>query len=194
MARREQRLVKRVQQGDLRAAERLVHEHYPAVYRLHRSLTYDADEARDLTQETFVRLWRSLDQFRGDSSLSTWLHSIAFNLVLETRRKRRPTTCRWDEMDPEGAAPDSVIEEVVARAQGDRVRQALGRLDDEYRDAIVLYYLQGLSINEVADVLGVPAGTVKSRLTRARERLRKIMTEMELVGDDLRQTQCRVAS
>ncbi len=130
-----------------------------------RMLDSDAD-AQDVAQETFVRAWRSLGRFRGDSSVATWLYRIATNQclsLLAARREHAPLRdedARVDERDPAWL--------VVQRERMDAVSRAVSRLPDDQRSALVLRDYEGLSYAEVAEVLGIGVGAVKSRIHRAR--------------------------
>lgn len=164
--------VRRILDGDRAAGERLVSEHYPRISRLLRHLTGSADAAEDLAQQTLVKAWQALATFRGDSSLATWLHRIAYHEYthwLRARREHAPIEAAGDLPDAR-AAPG--VEAVL-------LRQALAQLPLEQREAFHLYHVQELSIVEVAVVLDVPAGTVKSRLFHARRRLRELLGEPE---------------
>ena len=151
---------------------------YNAIYRLVGS----ADDARDLLQDTFVKAYENLGTFRGGSSLYTWLFRIAVNTSLSHRRKRK-----WlqvgapgpgeDGANPVAAVPDASAADpadgLVAAEVEAGVQQALESLDDEHRTVVVLRDLQHCDYHEIAEILEVPTGTVKSRLHRARLMLRE---------------------
>lgn len=158
---------------------------YAAVYRM----VGDAEDARDLAQETFLRAWSSLRGFEGASSFGTWLHSIAINQVRSEMRKRsarkRGAPASLDAMrgeadegsfDPPSSAPEP-SEVLSTREDVVRLRRAIDDLDPEQREALVLREFQGLSYEEIAEATGVPVGTVRSRLFRARSELRERMEE-----------------
>jgi RNA polymerase sigma-70 factor (ECF subfamily) len=170
-------LVRRVLSGDQAAGERLVTEHYPRICRFLRHLTGQPEEAEHLTQQTFANAWGALAEFRGQSSLATWLHRIAYHAYthhLRARREHVPLEAAASD-DPEARVLDAVL-----------LQEALGQVSAEHREAFLLYYVQGLSVSESASVLGVPEGTVKSRLHAARLRLRELLTETkEAVPDGL---------
>jgi RNA polymerase sigma-70 factor (ECF subfamily) len=153
---------------------------HAAVYRM----VGDAEDARDLAQETFVRAWSSLRSFQGGSSFGTWLYSIALNQVRSEMRKRSALkrgapvsldATRGDDeggIDPADSAPGS--EERAETAEDvTLLRQEVARLDAEHREVLVLREFQDLSYEEIAEIVGVPVGTVRSRLFRAREDLRR---------------------
>jgi RNA polymerase sigma-70 factor, ECF subfamily len=159
-------MVGRILDGDRRAGERLVREHYPRLYRLLYHLTGDVEVAQDLAQQTFVRAWQALASFRRDARLAPWLNQIAYHEYTHWLRGRRPHV----PLEQAAEAPDpraaGALEEIVTRG-------ALACLSPEHRETFLLFHLQGLSVEEVALVLEIPVGTVKSRLHIARRRLRE---------------------
>jgi RNA polymerase sigma-70 factor (ECF subfamily) len=156
--------------GSETAFARLVAQHRPAIRRAAARMLDDEALAEDATQETLLKAWRHLRSFRGEAAFGTWLYHIARNVCRTwsaTARTRRPavrpwTLAAWPAGDP---APD----EQVARAELARcVRGAVARLPEEYRAAVWLRDLEGVPYTEVAATLGVPLGTVKSRISRGR--------------------------
>jgi len=155
--------------------EQIVRDNSARVYRLAYRLTGNRQDAEDLTQETFVRVFRSLDSF-VPGTFEGWLHSITTNLFLDQVRRRRrirmdatgDETARWEATDELGA-PERAYEH--ANLDHD-VQRALSELPPEYRAAVVLCDIEGLSYEEIAVTLGVKLGTVRSRIHRARARLR----------------------
>jgi RNA polymerase sigma-70 factor (ECF subfamily) len=157
-----------VLQGDRAAGERLVAAHYPRVFRLLRSLAGEGDAAQDLTQQTFARAWQSLSTFQGRSGLATWLNKIAYHEYTHWLRARR-----IDAPLDEAAAIEDLRE--ARGLDSILVSRALTLLSTDLRETFVLYYMQEFSIAEVAGLLDVPAGTVKSRLFAARQRMRELL-------------------
>jgi RNA polymerase sigma-70 factor (ECF subfamily) len=144
----------------------------------------DADEAADAAQEAFVRAYRALPNFRGDSAFGTWLHRIAANVAVDAaaRLKRRPLSLDApvdDASDRPGFdAPDPAAGPESVALRGERrsaVRQALAQLPENQRVVLVLFDIQGHSYEEAAQLLKLPMGTVKSRLNRARLALRELL-------------------
>jgi RNA polymerase sigma-70 factor (ECF subfamily) len=184
----EHRLIERCRSGDLTAFDELVAQHQNRIYNLCYWTLGDADEAADAAQTVFVRAFRSFANFRGDSALSTWLHRIAINVTIDAarRRQRAPLSLSVLEggdgeaglREVDSAAsyfttPDSTAQEVVTRGERQRaVREALSTLPDHHRTVLVLFDIEGHSYEEVANLLELPLGTVKSRLNRARLALR----------------------
>jgi RNA polymerase sigma-70 factor (ECF subfamily) len=168
----ENALIKRVLKGDAKAAETLVTTHYARIYRLLRCLTGSVETAEDLTQQTFMRAWQALASYQGRAAFATWLHRIAYHEYTHWLRARR------DHLPLDEAAH---IADLKAAHGLDSilVSRALMHLAAELRDVFVLYYLQQLSVAEVAEVLDMPAGTVKSRLFTARKQMRALWEAAE---------------
>ncbi len=162
---------KRILSGDRAAGERLVTQAYPRIYRMLRNLSGHSEIAEDLTQQTFARAWQSLPGYRGEASLMTWLHSIAYHEFTHWLRARRDLQPLEDAAEiPAPAVAEQGLITVM-------LRRALMQLSEEHRETFVLFYIQDLSVQEVAHILGVPVGTVKSRLSAARGRLRGMLKE-----------------
>jgi RNA polymerase sigma-70 factor, ECF subfamily len=170
-------LVRRIQQGDRQAFGELLDRYEARVYRLALSYTGSVADAEDVTQEVFLGIHRNLGQFRGRAALSTWIYRVAVNHCLEFRRKRRlPSvsldegaeipSVRWED-DPVQVATKVSLKEEVARA--------MAGLTDVQREVVEMHELHGLTYSECADVLGIPVGTVKSRLANAFVRLRETL-------------------
>jgi RNA polymerase sigma-70 factor (ECF subfamily) len=169
--------------GNESACTRLVTDHQRMVYQLGLHLLGDPQEALDLCQDVFLRVFRVLSQFRGQSSLRTWIYRIAINQASNRqrwwRRRHKPQQVSFDDA-PQGALrearlsafPDQLLQQQEVAAQ---VRAALEKLPFEQRTIIVLREIDGLSYEEIAESLGVAVGTVRSRLARAREQLRRIL-------------------
>ncbi len=158
-------LVRRAQRGERLAFEKLVEGHQHRMYTLAARVLGSREDADDAVQEALVRAWLALPKFRGDARFSTWLYRIVVNAAHDVRAKRRDRPA--DEL-PEPADPrDRFAEKELS---GD-LQQALNGLDDAYRVAVVLYDVLGCSYAEVAEMTGVPEGTVKSRIFRGRSEL-----------------------
>jgi RNA polymerase sigma-70 factor (ECF subfamily) len=174
-------LIQECRQGDARAFARLVSIHERLVYGLAARLLGDAEEARDVSQEVFLQVFRTLDQFQGRSSLKTWIYRIAVNQCHNRRRwwqrRRRGQMVSLDVVTPseeprEGSecGPERQFER---REQRRRLQQALGALPFRQRAVLLLREVEGLSCEQTAEALGLPVGTVKSRLSRARLALKQ---------------------
>jgi len=184
----EAQFLERLKAGDATAFNRLVEERHADIYALLYRLTEDAEEARDLTQETFLQAFRNIAGFRGDADLRTWLYRIAVNQARNRwrwwKRRRRDRTVSLDA--PAGSESETPLSAGIRdEGAGDPERQALARererallsalrtLSRSYREVIVLRDIEGLSYEEVARALELNVGTVKSRLSRGRSELRR---------------------
>ena len=184
----EEQFLEKLRAGDGMAFNRLVEERHGDIYALLYRLTEDPEEARDLTQETFLQAFRHLANFRGDADLRTWLYRIAVNQARNRwrwwKRRRRDRTVSLDA--PVSDGQDTPLSAGLAGDEGlDPERQALARerelalhtalksLSRPYREVIVLRDIEGLSYEEVAVSLDLNVGTVKSRLSRGRNELRR---------------------
>ena len=187
---REASLVQRCAVGDETACSELVGEHQRMVVQLAVNLLGDRDEALDLSQEVFLRVFRTIHRFRGQSSLRTWIYRIAVNQARNRhrfwRRRHRGdqvsldahVAAHGDFLSGAQAGPDRVLAQKELAA---RLNHALDNLPFDQRTAIVLREIDGLSYDEIAYSLGVAVGTVKSRLTRARQALRLELREERAV-------------
>lgn len=176
----ERQLIERYQQGDQAAAEAIFRLYHPAIHNLvHRMLGGSAD-VEDCVQEVFLKAFRGLQGFRGEASLKTWLYRIATNTslnYLEKAKRQQPVASLDAEPQANGvtplaetlASPDRGPEERLAlRELEEAIQDALGKLAPEFRTALVLRDVEGLSYEEVASATGAALGTVKSRIARAR--------------------------
>lgn len=176
-------LVAQAQQGDVQAFERLVLAYQDRLYGLCYRLAGNHADAQDLAQETFVRAYRALDRFRQEADFGTYLHRIAVNLWLN-HRKRNQAVLSLDDpvLTGEGELPRQVADNNRQPEQAiedgelkDLIWQAIGTLGREHRAVLVLREMETLSYEEIAAALGVAPGTVKSRLSRARNALKKAL-------------------
>jgi RNA polymerase sigma-70 factor (ECF subfamily) len=166
----DQEIASRVAAGDADAAEQFVREHYPAVFRLLRHLTGRREDAEDLTQQAFLVARAKIDRFRGNASLKTWLHRIAVNEYSQWKRKQKQTAPLTNERSMEEPGYGSFVE-------GESLLRALATLSDKHREAFILHEVEELPITAVAQILNVPAGTVKARLFYARRNLRAYLED-----------------
>ena len=178
--------MQRCADGDEAACSELVSEHQRMVFQLAMNLLGERDEALDLSQEVFLRVFRTIHRFRGQSSLRTWIYRIAVNQARNRhrfwRRRHRADQVSLDQhIETHGdflSAGESRPDRVLAQKElAERLQHALDRLPFDQRTAIVLHEIDGLSYEEIAFSLGVAIGTVKSRLTRARHALRLELRE-----------------
>lgn len=163
-------LIERARAGDDAAFEALVRRHEPVVARTVIRMLGPGDDAEDVGQETFVRFYRSLDRFRGDAAVGTYLVRIAMNLSLNAFKRRKREGSRFDDL-PEA---DPFLRPDAAAEAGERVEavhRALEELDGKHRAVVVLRMMEGRSTRETAEMLEIPEGTVMSRLQRALAKL-----------------------
>jgi RNA polymerase sigma-70 factor (ECF subfamily) len=156
----------------------LVERYDRAVYHLAYRTLQNVEEARDATQEAFFKAYRSLRTFKPGSKFSTWIFAIAYHACCDrlSRRKRYSS-----EELPERADPSPGPEhQAIALDEARRLRAAIDALPEKYRTVITLYHLQGKQYDEIAQVLGLPMGTVKTHLFRAKEQLRKLLSAAEV--------------
>ena len=180
--------IEKLKRGDAAAFEKLVNERSGEIYGLLYRLTENGEEARDLTQETFLRAFQSISHFRGESDLRTWIYRIAINQARNRwrwwRRRRREATVSIDEPEIGGGRLGLVatLKSPTARdpeqhtLQNERERalqKALSGLRRVYREAVVLRDIEGFAYEEIANTLNISVGTVKSRLARGRQELRR---------------------
>jgi RNA polymerase sigma-70 factor (ECF subfamily) len=176
-------VVRRVQGGETEAFEVLVEKYKRKTFRLAYGVLRDQEEALDVSQEAFVKAYRSLPKFKGDSAFYTWLFRITMNLALDRRRQRiaRAKSLGGEAVSPEEWERTAVSsdtppdEEAVSADRRARIGQALESLPEHHRAIIILSDIQGLSYREIAEVLAIPMGTVMSRLHNARKRLRDVL-------------------
>jgi RNA polymerase sigma-70 factor (ECF subfamily) len=174
----DQQLVERVQAGEKAAFDLLVRKYQHRVLKLVGRFVSDAAEAEDVAQEAFLKAYRALASFRGDSAFYTWLYRIAINTAKNAlvSNRRRPVDFDLDLQDPEqydrharlkeGDTPEGVLLTEEIRTV---VERAMEQLPEDLRTAIVLRELEGLSYEEIAEAMDCPVGTVRSRIFRARE-------------------------
>ena len=181
----EEQLIRRAQQGDNGAFEELLLLHQKKVYNLCLRMSANPDDALDLSQEAFLRAWRSLGQYQFEASLSTWLFRLTSNICIDflRRKKRRQEaslTESYDDSD-EGAelsVPDAQPgpeQQAMTNETKIELARAMEQLSPEHREISQLRVIEDLQYEQIADILGVRVGTVKSRLARARLSFRKIL-------------------
>jgi RNA polymerase sigma-70 factor (ECF subfamily) len=175
-------LCERAREGNLAAASELVALHYQKLFAFFRRLVPNDEDAADLTQKTFARVWSALPSYRGRSSFSTWLHGIGRNVYVDWRRRDHraddQTDQWWENCVAEGPSP---FEDAAEREQATRLHALVGRLDDEKKEVVHLHYYQGLSLKETAEALEIATSTVKYRLREALSFLRDSTRRAEAI-------------
>lgn len=181
-------LIVKAQQGDEDAFAQLLDAHQGKVYGLTLRLTGSPEDAMELTQETFFNAWRGLPSFHQDSKFSTWLYRLATNATIDfLRKEKRRRSVAVSSLSVEDEEEQRVLDipdhrftpqsEAERRELQEAVHRGLSKLSDEHRQVLILRELNGLSYGEIAEVLSIEEGTVKSRISRARLALRKILLE-----------------
>jgi RNA polymerase sigma-70 factor (ECF subfamily) len=184
-----QQLIHNAQKGDPDALNELIYSQQHYVYSIAMSVLKNPEDAADLTQEAFIRLFRALPQYNGDSRFTTWLYRLVVNLGRdELRRRGRQvpiiTTDDDQETDPLAMVadesrwnnPEGVLDSQEMRG---RVREALDQLEEHYRLVLTLYYFEDMKYTDIAEILDIPLNTVKSYIRRGKERLSAIMVAQE---------------
>lgn len=193
---REQELtvIRRVQHGDVEAFELLVAAYEKNVFNVALQMTGNREDAQDMAQEAFIKAYSSLSSFRGDSRFSSWLYRIVANVCLDFKRRqsRRPSASLTVEDDEgesvqldiadESQSPETLLEQKMTR---EAVREGLQQLPDEQRQILLLREIQGLSYEEIGEAMGLEAGTVKSRIFRARKKLCAFLLENGNIPDSI---------
>lgn len=171
----DQTLVAETLAGRHEAFGTLVERYDRAVYHLAYRTLRDQEEARDAAQEAFFKAYRSLRTFKPGAKFSTWIFAIVYHACCDRlARRKRYSNEELPERADTAAGPES---EAIASDEARRLRAAIAQLPEKYRTVITLYHLQGRQYDEIAQVLGVPMGTVKTHLFRAKEQLRRILNE-----------------
>jgi RNA polymerase sigma-70 factor (ECF subfamily) len=175
----DQQLVERAQRGDKRAFELLVEKYQRKLARLLSRLIRDPGEVEDVTQEAFIKAYRALPSFRGDSAFYTWLYRIGINTAknyLVAMGRRAPTSTEMEAEEAEGHDGGELLRDIntpesllLTKEIGNTVNAAIEALPEELRSAIQLRELEGMSYEEIAKLMDCPIGTVRSRIFRARE-------------------------
>ena len=181
----EEQLIRRAQQGDNSAFEQLLLTHQKKVYNLCLRMSANPDDALDLSQEAFIKAWRSIGQYQFEASFSTWLFRLTSNVCIDflRRKKRRQETSlteSYDDSDEgeEFSLPDTAPlpeEQAITNETKLELAQAMERLGPEHREILQLRVVENLPYEQIAEILDIRVGTVKSRLARARLSLRKIL-------------------
>ncbi|HTS52651.1 MAG TPA: RNA polymerase sigma factor RpoE [Burkholderiales bacterium] len=192
----DQQLVERAQRGDKRAFELLVAKYQRKLARLLSRFIRDPAEVEDVAQEAFIKAYRALPSFRGESAFYTWLYRIGINTAknyLVALGRRAPTTTEFDSEDAENFEDgdqlrdvDTPENELMSKQIAQTVNDTMEALPEELRTAIVLREIDGLSYEEIATVMNCPIGTVRSRIFRARETIAERLRPMLQTSKDRR--------
>lgn len=183
----EKKLVELSIGGDIEAFETLIQSHQKKVYNIALRMTKNPEDAQELAQDAFVRAFTSIGKFRGDSSFSTWLYRITINVCTDFLRKRNKAilismeqgaaSSEYEQaiqIAEESPGPDELVEKSQLKHM---VKDAMDSLSDEHRQVLILRDMMDMSYKEIANTLNVNEGTIKSRISRARSGLKKIITQ-----------------
>ena len=179
-------LLRRAQSGDPEAFERLMEPLEQLVWRVCWHYTGNREAAEDCGQEAMIRIWRNLANYRGECALESWVYRIAANCCMDwLRKKKRDQSVSMEPMTEQGFDPaddaPGTEEQVIAKDERQRLREAIALLPEDQREALILTQLEKVPYEEAAQVIGVSEGTVKSRVNRAKARLKEILSaEREL--------------
>jgi RNA polymerase sigma-70 factor (ECF subfamily) len=172
-------VIEACQRGDDEAFRVLFETHKDRVYSIALRYAGDPAVAMDIAQDTFLKLLSSIQQFRGDASFESWLYRLVVNSCLDYHRKRRRFLPLLDEaLDVFRAPRESALHDLLREEQTERVQQVVAQLPEEQRMVVVLRYTEGLSYEEIADLLGCRRGTVASRLNRAHKALERRLSHL----------------
>lgn len=179
-------LINAAKSGDQEAFRQIVERYQGAVYNLAYRMLGDPEEAEDAAQEIFVRLYRQLGRYDPERKFSTWTLAIATNYCIDQLRRRRMQFVPLENIIPWARARDAGPEgEALSRESRDEVQRLLKKLPEKYRAPLVLRYWEDLSCAEIAEILGVPEGTIKTQIHRARKQLGKMLEGAEERRDAL---------
>jgi len=176
-------LIQRCQQGDRTACQDIFLKYKDTVYNIAYGILRNVEDAQDMTQEVFIRVFEKINQFRFKSSFSTWLHRIVVNMCINERRKRKKYKSKvteftdyYEQMRPPVKTPEEAL---LKKERQNKIQEALGKLKDAHRTILVLREIEGLSYEELANVLQCSVGRIKSKLHEARMELRQSFKRLE---------------
>ncbi len=177
-------LIKKARRGDGRAFSMLIENHERFVFNVVYRITGNAEDARDVSQEAFIKAFKNFESYDESSAFSTWLYRIAVNTAIDfVRRRKKENNISFEDyiVDEKNQNSDSGIEEKVISKEGVKnIISAVNMLDDEFKTVIVLRDMEGMDYKEISDITGLPLGTVKSRLSRGRGKLRQMIEKFNL--------------
>lgn len=183
------KLIKRAKDGDVEAFERIIEEHQAVVYSIAYKMAGNESDAFDMAQEAFLKIYRNINKFDGRSKLSTWIYRVASNTCLDELKKRKRHIENTKSLDEEfDTAEDKIVFEIKdgkplpdEQLENAELREVLNKavaeLSEQHKSVLVLRDIEGFSYEDIAEILNINTGTVKSRLSRARMALRKILKD-----------------
>lgn len=181
----EQTLIAKAKKKDGNAFETLVRTYEKTVYNVAYRLLPNEEDAKDMTQEVFIKIYKNIDKYNESAKFSTWVYTITYNTCIDEIRKRKNKTAlsmdaKWETSEGEisidlpdsSPSPEDVL---MTKETKNEVQQAINRMNDEHKTFLIMRDIQDLSYNEIAEIASVSLGTVKSKISRARGQLKKIL-------------------
>jgi RNA polymerase sigma-70 factor (ECF subfamily) len=175
------RLVADAREGSDKAFREIVERHHPMVCAVVRGVLGDHPDVEDVIQDVFIKVYRGLSGFRGDAKLSSWIYPIARNEALSAVRKVAPPSESIDEVVVESPGESSPDEQYQRKALRERLERCLSEIDENYRTVLELRYTGEMSYGEISDATGLPVGTVKTYIHRAKIELKRLMSRKQFV-------------
>lgn len=169
-------LINKFKAGQMEGFEMLVKKYHNRLVNIANSLTGNTSDAEDIAQETFLKVYRNLNDFRNQAKFSSWLYRITLNTAYDHLRKNKHKNASLDEMDYSRIPDNKTSEDVLAK---ETLRKALDKIPFDFRSALILKEIEGLSYEEIAQALKIRLGTVESRIFRARRMLKNLLTRKE---------------
>lgn len=167
-------LIKRCKSDDVDAFEKLIVMYEDKIYNLCHYLLKNNEDALDASQEVCLKIYKSISAFKGDSKFSTWVYRVTYNTCLDHIKKRKDELPYDDVINPETTQSEGRIEDIVEKKElKQEIKNSIKKLSNDFRTIIILRDIDGLSYQEISEILKIEVGTVKSRLNRARESLKK---------------------
>jgi len=179
-------LVEAIKAGQKQGFEELVDRYKDKVYNMTRHMTGNPQEAQDLAQEIFLLIYKNIGSFRGESSLSTWIHRVSLNRCLDWQRKQRILSPLFSNKEEEDSGDlmdrlpnrqPTPEEQFVRKEQIREIHKAIRSLPEKYQKVIILYHFQQMSYQEIADILDLPVRTVETQLYRGKQKIREVLSQ-----------------
>jgi len=170
-------LIKKARRGDGLAFSMLIEKHEKFVFNVVYRMVNNIEDAKDISQEAFIKAFKSFDTYDGSAAFSTWIYRIAVNAAIDHMRKqKREQSVSFDEYITDDTVSTMSVEESVVSNEGKgAILDAVNKLEEEFKTVVVLRDIHGMDYSEISDITGCPVGTVKSRLSRARGKLRNML-------------------
>lgn len=174
-------LIKKVLDGDNDAFSELVTRYKNLVYSVILRMINDYEEANDISQEVFIKVYKNLDRYQPEYKFSTWIMRITTNYVIDCMRKKKQETVNIEDVEYDLKSSSNPEREFIEKEQSEIFAKAIGQLPEMYKMPIVLYHIKRFSYQEIADMLNIPLSKVKNRIFRGRRLLKEILMGMEEV-------------